>query len=612
MPQTRSYFALQLPHGWWILAFDLGLEDDIDGLQYQYFAHVGTNYIKGQDQVILCSHEPTWLLDAYFNEPHPEEEPISTSAKNLKQLMRRHLRGKVAMRIAGDVHNYMRHSVKQKLNDSGLRAGASPVLVVSGGGGAFLHPTHCFPRQIKETGAYYNLDMAYPSEAKSRTISMKNLGQGFRIANWRFDVVIATLYFLMVSSFFPRCRLDHVINAPFFYDGARQFFFEVLQIYTEVWSESVISCLASIFVFFVTYSFADTHYGRHRQLIVAFCHFTAHMFCAISLFLLLEIVVETSLRDEMVGNGYDSFFQSFQLFERRKMPKEHWTSGNVVPVLKVLLRVFDLPENMATTRARICNGSVLRPSFWGMNLGSQLKDAAVQICKSGFDAVNNNEIFVEQLSRFELFTYYFGNFLYLHIIAADIASFVLGLYLYICVNVMHWHWNEAFSSIRSPDFKSFCRFHIDSSGDLHVYVIGIDRVPRKWREDMNWVSSWTRLLAAHFNDKNAEIDELDPSIASFGAKRPSRWIAQPTRIRKLRKKQEPYIVDHFVIPCKASKASNQSSSILPEDWWNVFQYLEQRKVFKRTSSATDTQTRRVRQHSYSTSYNSLMGAQKGN
>lgn len=60
------------------------------------------------DRVILACHEPTWALEAYENYPNAHLPPKHTASKNLKQLMRRHLNGKVVMRIAGDVHNYIR------------------------------------------------------------------------------------------------------------------------------------------------------------------------------------------------------------------------------------------------------------------------------------------------------------------------------------------------------------------------------------------------------------------------------------------------------------------------------------------------------------------------
>lgn len=101
MPQEASYFALQLPHGWWFFGFDLALDEDIDLCQFRYFASIADALMGPTDQVILLTHQPTWLLDWYWGH---------RLAPNLQQLIRRHLRGRARMHIAGDLHFYMRHS----------------------------------------------------------------------------------------------------------------------------------------------------------------------------------------------------------------------------------------------------------------------------------------------------------------------------------------------------------------------------------------------------------------------------------------------------------------------------------------------------------------------
>ena len=35
--QSRSYFAIKLPHGWWLVGTDVQLESDIDDPQLEYF-----------------------------------------------------------------------------------------------------------------------------------------------------------------------------------------------------------------------------------------------------------------------------------------------------------------------------------------------------------------------------------------------------------------------------------------------------------------------------------------------------------------------------------------------------------------------------------------------
>lgn len=40
MPQKKSYFALQLPKGWWVFGLDLALHGDIDVDQFKFFAEL--------------------------------------------------------------------------------------------------------------------------------------------------------------------------------------------------------------------------------------------------------------------------------------------------------------------------------------------------------------------------------------------------------------------------------------------------------------------------------------------------------------------------------------------------------------------------------------------
>jgi hypothetical protein len=63
-----------------------------------------------------------------------------------------------------------------------------------------------------------------------------------------------------------------------------------------------------------------------------------------------------------------------------------------------------------------------------------------------------------------------------------VGSLLLGLYLLISLNVFGRHLNEAFSSLRIEDWKHFLRFHIDDGGRLTIFPIGIQRVPRQWKE----------------------------------------------------------------------------------------------------------------------------------
>ena len=60
------------------------------------------------------------------------------------------------------------------------------------------------------------------------------------------------------------------------------------------------------------------------------------------------------------------------------------------------------------------------------------------------------------------------------------GSLVMGLYLFVSLNLLGRHSNEAFSSLKIQDYKNFLRLHIDSNGKLTIYPFGIRCVPREW------------------------------------------------------------------------------------------------------------------------------------
>ena len=283
----------------------------------------------------------------------------SSSAPNLKSLMRsKALRGKVAVRIAGDVHNYMRHtrqsipsvSEKRRAQD----AGAAQVLIVSGNGGAFLHPTHTFPRTFKETSAVYKRRAAYPSDAKSITVGLKNI-LSFRSLNWKFDLLGVILYFSILASFFPRCHLRHIIHADaLFPNGVSLFFAEVASMYGDMLMENwaTPSLIVYVVVTILLVGFTDTHIGFGRRLFVGILHSSLHTICAFSLFLLLNMTIMIALED-----GILSPVDKNALFEgSRGTPLTgvyEWDAA-VQPMLKFMLRVFDLPQAMGFGHATMC------------------------------------------------------------------------------------------------------------------------------------------------------------------------------------------------------------------------------------------------------------------
>ena len=46
------------------------------------------------------------------------------------------------------------------------------------------------------------------------------------------------------------------------------------------------------------------------------------------------------------------------------------------------------------------------------------------------------------------------------LLATPTVGFLFGMYLYVCVNLFHVHYDEAFSALQVRNFKGFLRFHI--------------------------------------------------------------------------------------------------------------------------------------------------------
>ena len=58
--QKCSYFALRLPHNWWLWAIDIQFDTYLDTKQLDYFEGVGAE-LGEQDRVVLVTAKPSWV-----------------------------------------------------------------------------------------------------------------------------------------------------------------------------------------------------------------------------------------------------------------------------------------------------------------------------------------------------------------------------------------------------------------------------------------------------------------------------------------------------------------------------------------------------------------------
>lgn len=138
-PQTRSYFAIALPHDWYVLGFDFALTGDLDRQQYEAFARLVTRgALPRGAQLLLIYPEPYWTrpFDSHRREAYPQRY------ERLEHLCAEHGLH-VRLRLAGDLHHYVREHL------SAVPPGdLSCELITCGSGGAFGHATHT--REVTE------------------------------------------------------------------------------------------------------------------------------------------------------------------------------------------------------------------------------------------------------------------------------------------------------------------------------------------------------------------------------------------------------------------------------------------------------------------------------
>lgn len=62
-----------------------------------------------------------------------------------------------------------------------------------------------------------------------------------------------------------------------------------------------------------------------------------------------------------------------------------------------------------------------------------------------------------------------------------VGSAIMGLYLFISLNIFGRHHNDAFASIKIADYKNFLRLKIEANGDLLILPIGVKKVIKTWK-----------------------------------------------------------------------------------------------------------------------------------
>ena len=377
--QARSYFALKLAHGWWIWGIDVQLESDIDQPQLDFFealARDRTQMAPGS-KIILCTAEPSWVYlgltgtKAYQNFAYFEKSIV------------REYGHRVVIGLAGDIHAYARY---QHDPDREQR-------FVSGGGGAFLCPTHGLPESL-------DLPLEDENTIRYERYERKNVFPDSRTSRWR------ALGSLLLPLWNPTFSL--LVGAFYLWYA------------WVVQSVSVVREGGSGGTFLEVIALTAPNL---RDFIGAFREFWKILAHSPGSLVILFLLILSLMR----------------FADCRTIPRKI-AVGGAHAALHIVLQ-FTLMWTFAYFNL---NRGWLH---LGINTPWQVLLFSVEMLIAG----------------------------------GLLGGMVMGLYLCLSNLGLGAHADEIFSCQRIPHYKNFLRFHLEGTGRLTIYPVGVRRVPKAWR-----------------------------------------------------------------------------------------------------------------------------------
>ncbi len=498
--QHRSYWALKMPHKWWIWGTDIQFSKYLDTAQVNYFTAVAAE-MGPDDKIIICMAEPSWML-ADFQGQDEEENFFKITA------IARSRGAKVCAVFAGDWHHYNRYS----------SAELGVHFFTAGGGGSFLHPTHVLKNEIQvrwpeikstsinndEHGsvthewAAHKYDVrlkrpgkaesavkeavrevveplkeirddikdkvkmktaqrplkqlapkCYPKKSTSLLLSLRNLA--FPIYNFPFAMGIGIIYWLITWQFHTVARSYDISSGKIDQSGltlAPETLLPWMPLYLlqATLSMSFAVMLLGLYIALVWYVDAEEKPGFRRfitKFAVGTAHFLVHATVMFTLFI-----------------GLLAFNNNLAPWVAQKanaaLAGETKDAGIVESIVKETLE----PLLQERQRQRELRDVGPRDAVPPTPLSAQTTKSAKTV-----DAKTVREL-VGLLYPFEM-----------TLIGGLIGGFVWGAYWVIAGLFGHMHAEDAFAALRIKNYRNFMRMKFEPD-QLTIYPIGLDRVPR--------------------------------------------------------------------------------------------------------------------------------------
>ncbi|CBZ26610.1 conserved hypothetical protein [Leishmania mexicana MHOM/GT/2001/U1103] len=516
MPQRSSFFVLQLPHNWFVLCGDTGNVQDIDVAQRNYFLDVIEKHMDAESCVILAAHEPGWVLDAMERDDRARQPELDRVVEALGTRLR--------LRLAGDIHHYSRHTPRDASSEAAT-------LVVSGGGGAFLHGAR--NDVVISQGTRYVRACAFPE--RNTFMNMASRLWGFRVINWKFDLVVGFLCFVLLLSVLPlpmdvdlnsrdttgsgsgKMRLAQVFSLWVGY---------TTEIMSHVITRGVISLIPFLF-FLVCFSFAGA--DRHAPLLWRLCYgggwaFAVLLCCAGAMAFLhvqLLYLMGHDLLQSTEGHWGTELENQVMLMvnalavhlRRITGGEASWVSRHVgsmhdlvlaiIPTgwLRVLLRCFDPFESLSFLSMTVSGGEVAR--------------------------------FSATASRLQILLYYVYVLFFYWVLITPIVSVLIGTFLLFSVTTFDYMYNPTYSAFQMEEYKHFVRFRLDAATrELHAYVVAVQKPSKVYQLDRGYLWSLTSPC----------LEEHRPPHLK---QHPSRW--EPVLSDARCKRPMTEVLEHFTV-----------------------------------------------------------------
>ena len=428
--QVRSYFALKLPHGWWMWGTDSQLEGFIDQPQVDFFRYVAQQWMDPGSKLILCVGQPSWT---YVDpaDPRPAFNSFAFLSRLAADTLGRNGQPsghQLKLVLTGDAHHYARHME----NDVHY--------VTAGGGGAFLHPTHqlrqhiafawespppnqselagrkTYPRhfELARSAGEEGTEAVYPSRRDSFVQSLKTLG--FAAYNPKFVLLYACFYGLLLWAMEARVANHKAGEMLARFQKLDGDYGAALAGIIDMMVHTPVVVVLLLMTWGVYIYFADWQDSRLRRTIAGSIHAIGH----IALFMAIAAAA-------LPAYG-------------------QWVAGRQASVAQ--------SSTVAVTGKPDMSERVANPEPSQSRQMAPLSDQADDT--GTWDAVTSGLLVA---------------------MGAGLASASwFGLYLFGSLTMTGRHWNEAFSATRIRHFKNMLRMKIDANG-LTLYPVGIRHVP---------------------------------------------------------------------------------------------------------------------------------------